>query len=115
MINTIIPSDLTNSFSEPYNKIDILKKLLSAAFDSQLIVLENSARSHLACVETSIKTANSVALLCSSISKQVTEKLYIRAVRSNEIIQNYQFCHCSVGHNCDLPDWRVMAARNKWP
>jgi hypothetical protein len=82
MINTIIPSDLTNSFSEPYNKIDILKKLLSAAFDSQLIVLENSARSHLACVETSIKTANSVALLCSSISKQVTEKLKEREKRS---------------------------------
>ena len=76
MINTILPSDLTSSFSEPlFNKIDILKQLLANAFDTQLTALEHSAHSHLACVEASKKTANSVALLCSTMSKQVTEKL----------------------------------------
>ena len=75
MINTILPSDLTSSFSEPFNKLDILKKLLASAFDSQLTALEHSAHSHLTCVETAKKTANSVALLCSTMSRQVTEKL----------------------------------------
>ena len=76
MINTILPSDLGCSFLEPsFNKMDILKKLLANAFDTQLTALEHSAQSQLTCVETSKKTANSVALLCSTMSKQVIEKL----------------------------------------
>jgi hypothetical protein len=55
--------------------MDILKKLLANAFDTQLTALEHSAQSQLTCVETSKKTANSVALLCSTMSKQVVEKL----------------------------------------
>ena len=83
MINTILPSELECSFFKPsFNKMDILKKLLANAFDTQLTALEHSTQSQLTCVETSKKTANSVALLCSTMSKQVMEKLKEKEKRS---------------------------------